>query len=173
MSNTTHPSPPPPEYSDQPQPVAAGETPKPERLLSLDAYRGAIMLLMASSGLGLATAATFHPNNALWKFLAEQSDHATWVGCHLWDLIQPAFMFMVGVALPWSVANRRARGRAFGAMFRHATGRSLLLVLLAVFLNSPGSRQTAWSFNNVLAQIGLGYRRKSTPVAPSISSGTG
>jgi heparan-alpha-glucosaminide N-acetyltransferase len=42
-------------------------------------------------------------------------------------------------------------------MFRHALGRSLLLVLLGVFLTSTGSRQTVWSFTNVLAQIGLGY----------------
>ena len=74
-----------------------------------------------------------------------------------WDLIQPAFMFMVGIALPWSVANRRARGAGFGKMFAHALWRCLVLVLLAVFLSSTGSRQTVWSFNSVLAQIGLGY----------------
>ena len=66
-------------------------------------------------------------------------------------------MFMVGIALPWSVANRRARGARFGDMFGHALWRSLVLVLLAVFLSSTGSRQTVWSFNSVLAQIGLGY----------------
>ncbi len=144
-----------------PQP-AASEAPaqpvgKPERLQSLDAYRGAIMLLMASSGLGLTAVAEHFPGNMVWKFLAEQSDHAAWVGCHFWDLIQPAFMFMVGIALPWSVANRRARGAGFAEMFGHALWRSLVLVLLAVFLSSTGSRQTVWSFNSVLAQIGLGY----------------
>ena len=126
-------------------------------MLSLDAYRGAIMLLMASSGLGLGAVAAFHRHSAIWQFLGEQSDHAAWAGCHLWDLIQPAFMFMVGVALPWSVANRRARGQSFGAMFVHALGRSLVLVLLGVFFSSVGSSQTVWSFNNVLTQIGLGY----------------
>jgi predicted acyltransferase len=137
--------------------IAAQPAPKPERLQSLDAYRGAIMLLMASSGLGLSAVAGHFPESTTWKFLAEQSDHAAWVGCHFWDLIQPAFMFMVGIALPWSVANRRARGAGFGEMFVHALWRSLVLVLLAVFLSSTGSRQTVWSFNNVLAQIGLGY----------------
>jgi len=130
---------------------------RPERLVSLDAYRGAIMLLMASSGLGLAQVAKEFPDSGLWQFLARQTDHAPWAGMRLWDIIQPAFMFMVGVALPWSVANRRARGQGFGRMFGHAIWRAAVLVLLAVFLTSAWSKQTVWSFANVLAQIGLGY----------------
>jgi predicted acyltransferase len=126
-------------------------------LLSLDAYRGAIMLLMASSGLGLSQIARQFPDSAMWKFLGTQTDHAPWAGCTLWDIIQPAFMFMVGVALPWSIANRRARGQSLGPLFLHALWRSVLLVLLAVFLTSAWSKQTEWVFTNVLAQIGLGY----------------
>ncbi|MBN2314662.1 MAG: hypothetical protein JXM79_12095 [Sedimentisphaerales bacterium] len=128
-----------------------------ERLVSLDAYRGAIMLMMASSGLGLAQVARLHPDSSIWRFMGHQVEHAPWAGFALWDIIQPAFMFMVGVALPWSVANRRARGQSFRSMFAHALWRALVLVLLAVFLSSAWSRQTVWSFNNVLAQIGLGY----------------
>lgn len=130
---------------------------KTERLVSLDASRGAIMLLMASSGLGLAQVAKQFPDSGLWQFLAVQTEHAPWAGMRLWDIIQPAFMFMVGVAVPWSVANRRSRGQHFVPMFVHALWRSLALVLLAVFLTSAWSRQTEWSFANVLAQIGLGY----------------
>ena len=128
-----------------------------KRLVSLDAYRGAIMLMMASSGLGLAQVAQLHPDSGLWRFIAHQTEHSLWAGFTLWDIIQPAFMFMVGVALPWSVANRRARGQSFRSMLAHALWRALALVLLAVFLTSAWSRQTVWSFNNVLAQIGLGY----------------
>lgn len=127
------------------------------RLVSLDAYRGAIMLLMASSGLGLAQVAHQFSASSTWQFLGLQTDHAQWTGCTLWDLIQPAFMFMVGVALPWSVANRRSRGQGFASMLGHALWRSLALVLLAVFLTSAWSKRTEWVFTNVLAQIGLGY----------------
>lgn len=127
------------------------------RLVSLDAYRGAIMLMMASAGLGLGQVARLHPESSVWRFIGHQVEHAQWAGFTLWDIIQPAFMFMVGVALPWSVGNRRARGQSFRSMFAHAIWRSLVLVLLAVFLSSAWSRQTVWSFNNVLAQIGLGY----------------
>lgn len=129
----------------------------PKRLASLDAYRGAIMLLMASGGLGLAEIAKEFPDSSVWQILGHQSDHVQWAGCTLWDLIQPAFMFMVGIALPWSLASRSARGQSFKLMLAHALWRSLLLVLLAVFLSSAWSKQTNWVFTNVLAQIGLGY----------------
>lgn len=149
----THESPAPHPPAPQPQPAAL----PPERLASLDAFRGAIMLLMASSGLGIPQVAKQFPNHPVWQFLGRQCEHAPWAGCTLWDLIQPAFMFMVGVALPWSLANRRARGTRFGAMLGHALWRALLLVLLGVFLTSAWSRRTEWVFTNVLAQIGLGY----------------
>jgi len=132
-------------------------SPSSERLASVDAFRGAIMLLMASSGFGIPQIAEKFPDDPLWKFLGYEFEHAPWSGCTLWDLIQPAFMFMVGVALPWSVANRRARGESFARMFGHALWRAALLVLLAVFLTSAWSKQTEWRFTNVLAQIGLGY----------------
>jgi len=133
------------------------DKPRPERLVALDAYRGAIVLLMASSGFGLPQVAKSFPDSTLWNFLGHEFDHAAWTGCTLWDLIQPAFMFMVGVALPWSISNRQARGQSFGAMVGHALSRAFALVLLAVFLTSAWSKRTEWVFTNVLAQIGLGY----------------
>jgi heparan-alpha-glucosaminide N-acetyltransferase len=146
------------EDAGDPGPGGKGGVAPDERLLSLDAYRGAIMLLMASSGLGLAEIARNHfPGDPVWAFIGKQTDHAPWAGCTLWDIIQPAFMFMVGVAVPWSVANRRARGASFNKMLVHALWRSLALVLLGVFLTSAWSDRTQWSFNIVLAQIGLGY----------------
>jgi len=131
--------------------------PAGERLISLDAFRGAELLLMASSGFGIPEVARSFRESRIWQFLGYEFDHTAWTGCTLWDLIQPAFMFMVGVALPWSVANRRARRQSIGGLFGHALWRSLALVLLAVFLTSAWSKRTEWVFTNVLAQIGLGY----------------
>jgi predicted acyltransferase len=128
-----------------------------ERLVSLDAFRGAVMLLMASSGLGIAPVAEKFPTSQAWQFWGYQCSHAEWAGCTLWDLIQPAFMFMVGVAVPWSLASRQARGQSFGVMFGHALFRAVLLILLSVFLASAWSPRTNWTFSGVLAQIGLGY----------------
>jgi len=135
---------------------SAGKMPT-ARLVSLDAYRGFVMLLMASGGLGISRIAKNFPDSSLWKILAYNFDHVAWTGCGLWDLIQPSFMFMVGVALPFSLASRRAKGDAFGKMFWHAVWRSFLLVALGIFLRSVGSKQTYFTFEDVLSQIGLGY----------------
>jgi len=148
------------------QPAIAPAT---ERLMSLDAYRGLIMLFMASSGFGLPQVAKeiakTNPDT-WWRYLAFQVDHPPWLaattgqlfwGLSLWDLIQPAFMFMVGVAMPYSYARREARGDSYGSRLGHAMVRSLILVLLGVYLSSNWESQTNWAFMNVLAQIGLGY----------------
>jgi heparan-alpha-glucosaminide N-acetyltransferase len=129
----------------------------PVRLVSLDAFRGFIMLAMASSGLGIAAVAKSFPDSRVWTFLASQTDHVEWRGCSFWDLIQPSFMFIVGVAMPWAYANRRAKGQGWFRQFGHALGRSLILIALGVFLSSNSSKQTNWTFVNVLTQIGLGY----------------
>ena len=126
------------------------------RLVSLDAFRGFIMIAMASAGLGLSAVADA-TDGFVWKLLASQTEHADWQGGSFWDLIQPSFMFIVGVAMPWAYANRRAKGQGWWTQFGHALVRSLALVVLGVFLMSNGSKQTSWSFVNVLTQIGLGY----------------
>ena len=133
------------------------------RLLSLDVYRGLIMLTLASSGFGLHEAAKHFPENQVWQKVAFHTDHPKWVSNHwvagvsYWDLIQPAFMFMVGVSMPYSYARRLNRGDSMGSMALHALVRSIVLVLLGVFLSSAWDKQTNWTFVNVLSQIGLGY----------------
>ncbi len=130
---------------------------KPARLASLDAYRGAIMLYMASGGLALPQVAKQFPDSPVWRFLAFNTDHVPWAGWSLWDLIQPSFMFMVGVAMPYSIASRRARGDSEKRITAHVILRAFILVLLAIFLTSNGHNRTEFVFTNVLAQIGLGY----------------
>ena len=108
---------------------------KPDRLISLDAYRGFIMLAMASGGLGFAAMAQKDgfSDSPLWQALAFQFDHVPWVGCSFWDLIQPSFMFMVGVALPYSYASRKARGESERRVFAHTVLRAVVLILLGIF----------------------------------------
>lgn len=133
---------------------AAGLT---ERLVSLDAYRGFVMLLMLAEVLRLAAVAGALPESGFWAFLAHHQSHAEWIGCSLHDMIQPSFSFIVGVALPFSIASRRARGQRAGRMTLHAFWRALILVLLGVFLRSIGRSQTYFTFEDTLTQIGLGY----------------
>lgn len=147
----------------KPQPVAAlaANLPSPNRLTSLDAYRGFVMLLMMGEVLHFGRVADNLARagspSAFWSFLAQQQSHVDWVGCVLHDMIQPSFSFLVGVALPFSIAARVGRGQTTGQMMRYAFGRALILILLGVFLRSTGSRQTNWTFEDTLSQIGLGY----------------
>lgn len=127
------------------------------RLTSLDVFRGVTMLFMASEILHIPSVARRFPDSATAGFLADMLDHRAWVGCVPWDLIQPAFMFMVGVSLPWSLASRRARGQTFGRMFAHSAYRALVLIALGIFLRSQQRAQTYFTFEDVLTQIGLGY----------------
>ena len=115
------------------------------------------MFLMVAEALHLGTVARKIPESGFWQFLASQQDHRAWVGCSLHDLIQPSFTFLVGVALPFSIASRVANGHAFGKMLGHAIWRSFLLIALGVFLRSTGSSQTNFTFEDTLSQIGLGY----------------
>src|SRR5438874_7328829 len=129
------------------------------RNVAMDAYRGFVMLLMMGEVLQLARVAGAFPGNWFWAILAYNQTHVEWAGCSLHDLIQPSFSFLVGVALPYSIASRLMKGAAFGQMFGHAVWRSILLILLGVFLRSTGQQQTQtnWTFEDTLSQIGLGY----------------
>ena len=128
-----------------------------QRLASLDVYRGFVMLLMMAEVLSFMHVSEALPDSSFWKFLHFHQDHVAWVGCSLHDLIQPSFSFLVGVALPFSITNRMAKGAKFGDLLRHAAVRSLILIVLGIFLRSMYSRQTNFTFEDTLTQIGLGY----------------
>jgi heparan-alpha-glucosaminide N-acetyltransferase len=138
-------------------PKNAAASKSTERLVSLDAYRGFIMLAMASAGLGLSQTAKHFPDSRLWQFLGYHTSHVEWKGGSFWDMIQPSFMFMVGVSMAYSYAARQARGQSYAKMLAHAIFRSFTLVAIGVFLSSMSSKQTNFIFPNVLCQIGLGY----------------
>ncbi len=125
-----------------------------QRLASLDTYRGFIMLLLVSHGFGFS-ALSAYPGLA---WLAGQVDHAAWTGCTFWDLIQPAFTFMVGMAMPFSIGRRRAEGAAFRDLFRHVLWRAFVLVLLSNILsNFDSDGPPRLQLINVLCQVAFGY----------------
>src|ERR1043166_6831977 len=125
------------------------------RLVSLDAYRGFIMLLLVSEGFGVGVL-QHYPN---WAWLAAQFDHSAWEGCTFWDLIQPAFTFMVGVAMPFSFARRAAMGTSTWDLFRHVAWRSFLLIALSNLYSNwgPSHNHLQLQLINVLSQIAFGY----------------
>jgi predicted acyltransferase len=115
------------------------------------------MLLMMAEALRLCDVSRALPDSAFWSLLCQHQSHVEWAGCSLHDLIQPSFSFVVGVALPFSIASRLARGQAVAGMAAHAFWRAFLLTALGVFLRSIGRKQTYFTFEDTLTQIGLGY----------------
>jgi heparan-alpha-glucosaminide N-acetyltransferase len=128
-----------------------------QRLTSLDAYRGFVMFLMMAEVLHLSRVSAALPDSIFWKILAFNQSHVDWIGCSLHDLIQPSFSFMVGVALPFSIASRLAKGQTKLRLSLHAFWRAFLLVILGVFLRSIHHQMTYFTFEDTLSQIGLGY----------------
>lgn len=129
----------------------------PGRLRSIDAYRGFVMFLLMAEALQLMRMAKMFPESSFWRFLGHQQDHVQWAGCVLHDVIQPSFSFLVGVALPFSIANRLARQQSRLRLTVHAISRALILIFLGIFFRSLDRWQTYYTFEDTLTQIGLGY----------------
>jgi heparan-alpha-glucosaminide N-acetyltransferase len=137
--------------------LAAVRTATPPRNIAVDAYRGFVMLLMMGEVMRFSQVAQSFPGNWFWNFLSFNQTHTQWVGCSLHDTIQPSFSFLVGVALPYSIASRTAKGKTFNTQLGHAFWRAFLLIILGIFLRSIDHPQTYFTFEDTLSQIGLGY----------------
>src|SRR5262249_31618986 len=122
----------------------------PARNVAIDAYRGLVMLLMMAEVLRFSEVARSFPGNWFWQFLSYNQSHVEWAGCSLHDTIQPSFSFLVGVALPYSIASRTAKGKSFGNQLAHAFWRAFLLIVLGFFLRSIGRPQTYFTFEDTL-----------------------
>jgi len=136
----------------------ASSTSPHDRLASLDVFRGFTMFLLIAEStriysllIGPGFQGTFI------EAIGNQFHHHPWNGLRFWDLIQPFFMFIVGVAIPFSVAKREARGEPRGKIVRHAVVRALLLLFLgwALYCIEPG--RITFRFQNVLAQLSITY----------------
>lgn len=123
------------------------------RYVALDAYRGFIMLLLASDGFGFAAL----KNDPAWGRVASWFDHVPWEGAVFWDMIQPAFMFMVGVAMPFAMARRIENGATWGDNLRHVLTRSASLIILSQILMSVSRGRITPQLINVLSQIAFTY----------------
>ena len=129
-----------------------------DRLLSLDFFRGFTMFLLIAEGTPLFRHMVDPSlNGTLVHAIGTQFHHHPWNGLRLWDLVQPFFMFIVGVAIPFSVAKRMKGGDDFSQVLRHAALRSLLLLFLGVTLASIGPGEITFQFQNVLAQLSVTY----------------
>ena len=135
------------------------DVPRPidDRLISLDALRGFDMFWIMG-GVPILDAVADLTDWTWLKWLGGQMEHPKWHGFALYDLIFPLFLFIAGVAMPFSFEKRLARGDSKSTLARHVIVRGLLLVLLGMIYNGllnfnwPNTR-----LPSVLGRIGLAY----------------
>jgi predicted acyltransferase len=127
------------------------------RLLSLDALRGFDMLWITGGGAFITTIAN-HNDSGWIRFLAEQMDHVVWDGFHFYDLIFPLFMFISGVAIPFSVKSALAKNPSKTNLLWKIFKRMIILVILGILYNGDfreGFENARYA--SVLGQIGIAY----------------
>jgi predicted acyltransferase len=121
-------------FIESPAGVSAPTAPRARRLVSLDVFRGitiAAMLLVNNPGRGGA----YGPLR-----------HAPWDGWTVTDLIFPFFLFIVGVAIPFSQARRTQETTLTpGQQLARIWSRSLSLVLLGILV---GASNLVWPFGD-------------------------
>ena len=124
------------------------------RLLSLDAFRGITMFLLAAeaSHIYRALGNAFSPTSIAGQFLVQFHHHA-WNGLRFWDLIQPFFMFIVGVAMAYSIHKRLSMGDSWKNLGIHFARRSVILFFLGVLLHCGYAQELRWELWNVLTQL--------------------
>ncbi|HEY4874249.1 MAG TPA: DUF5009 domain-containing protein [Puia sp.] len=129
-----------------------------QRLYSLDALRGFDMFwIMGAEEIvhGMAQVT----GNSFWQGFSNQLTHPDWNGFHLYDLIFPLFLFIAGVATPYSVGKELEAGATKEKILLRVIRRGLILVVLGVIYNN-GLHLRPFSeirFGSVLGRIGLAY----------------
>lgn len=129
-----------------------------KRLHSLDALRGFDMfwIIGADSFFDRLSRVTDSP---VWDAVAVQLSHPEWHGFHFYDLIFPLFLFMAGVATPYSISSRLKKGQTKKQVLRHVVQRGLILVILGIVYNNSLEIRPISDirFGSVLGRIGLAY----------------
>ena len=134
-----------------------GTSPAKTRLLSLDALRGFDMFWIIG-GDALFRSLAEVTNWGWAKAWAVQLEHVEWAGFHFYDLIFPLFMFISGVAIPFSLLAKAETAADKRPIYLKLVRRALLLVVLGFVYNHLADLQFATQrYASVLGQIGLAY----------------
>src|ERR1700747_653230 len=132
----------------RPPDVTESSSTPSSRLMSLDLFRGATIALMI-----LVNNAGDEPSS-YWPL-----KHAEWNGWTPTDLVFPFFLFIVGVAMAFSLSSRLQRGATPRDLIRHVLWRGVLLISIGVFLHGfPNHFQFEHlRFYGVLQRIAICY----------------
>ncbi len=97
---------------------------QPQRLISLDFYRGFIMVLLALESAGLFEHLYEGSEDSFLGSVLIQFYHHPWNGLRFWDLIQPGFMFIAGTAMALSLHKQLQNGVPWKTSFIKVLKRS-------------------------------------------------
>lgn len=101
-----------------------------QRILSIDAFRGITILVM----IFVNELAGVRDLPAWMKHMPADADAMSFV-----DVVFPAFLFIVGMSIPFAINNRVQKGDSFLQLQLHILFRTLGLLILGVFLvNTEG-----------------------------------
>ncbi len=145
-------------------------TPPSERLLSLDVFRGLIMLLLIPDtigGLSFYLMAERQPDEPIWGLLAQMFSHVRWSGTSVWDLIMPAFMLTAGIAMAYSYSARKAYGQSDRSVLTHAALRSIALIALHLTLSIPVRSRLDYLWPLAILALGLRLPAKLAAALPA------
>jgi predicted acyltransferase len=118
-----------------------------DRLVSLDAFRGAIIALMVLVN---------DPGDGQHVYGPLQ--HSAWDGWTLTDVVFPSFVWIVGVAMTFSMAKRLAAGTPRAQIFAQALRRAAILYGLGLFLYAfPHFNLSTQRVLGVLQRIAICY----------------
>jgi predicted acyltransferase len=123
------------------------------RLLSLDFFRGFIMVLLALEAAGLYEHLFKISEGSFLQNFFLQFFHHPWHGLRFWDLIQPAFMFMAGTAMAFSLHKQKEQGISWEDSFRHILKRCALLFFFGVLDYAVRPQGLSFELWDVLTQL--------------------
>ncbi|WP_435894620.1 acyltransferase family protein [Oceaniferula spumae] len=129
-----------------------------QRLVSLDALRGFDMFwIIGGAGLVVALAKVFHLPEELVGTLSEQMKHVQWEGFRFFDLIFPLFVFMSGVAVPYSIIAKLDDGASAILLQSRIIRRAAVLVLIGLSFTALRFQPEQIRLYTVLWLIGMSY----------------
>jgi predicted acyltransferase len=121
--------------------------PFPERLLSLDAFRGATMALMVLVNT---------PGD--YGHIYAPLEHSEWNGWTPTDVVFPSFAWIIGVAIAIVLARRLAAGVSRARIFRQAFRRAVVLYVLGLIVYAyPNFDLSTQRLLGVLQRLAICY----------------
>jgi predicted acyltransferase len=131
--------------------------PKTKRLMSLDALRGFDMFWIVG-GESVIVALLALTGWKGFQVILDQLEHPEWNGFLFLDLVFPLFIFISGVAMPYSLGRRLEQQHSLAQLHWHVIRRGLVLVLLGlVYQGLLRFDFASLRYPSVLGRIGLAY----------------